>query len=90
MHFAVLDGRLAPKMSLGSTVVSSLRRRLPETVFDVRLSVAEPEHRVAEFVTAGADIISVHPESTMRLGAVLDDIRRRGGAVQVESSLPVA
>lgn len=83
MHFAVLDGRLAPKTSMGSTVMAKLRHRLPETVFDVRLSVAEPEHRVAEFVAAGADIISVHPESTMRLGAVLDDIRCSGCAAGV-------
>lgn len=65
---------------MGGEVVAGLRRRLPETIFDVRLSVAEPEHRVEEFVAAGADVISVHPEATTRLAAVLDYIRRGGCA----------
>mmetsp|Transcript_36813 Transcript_36813/g.103858 ORF Transcript_36813/g.103858 Transcript_36813/m.103858 type:complete len:302 (+) Transcript_36813:308-1213(+) len=83
LHFSVQDGRMVPKISLGSPVIKSLRSRLPEIIFDVKLGVFEPEHRVAEFARAGADIISVHPEATLQLPAVLHKIRSAGCAAGV-------
>jgi hypothetical protein len=80
LHFSVQDGRMVPKISFGSPVVASLRPHFPDTVFDVKLGVIEPEHRVAEFVKAGADIISVHPEATLQLAAVLHAIHSAGCA----------
>jgi ribulose-phosphate 3-epimerase len=71
LHFSVQDGRMVPKISIGAPVIASLRDHFPETVFDVKLGVVEPEHRVAEFVKAGADIVSVHPEATLQLPAVI-------------------
>ena len=75
LHFSVQDGRMAPRISIGSPVVKSARGRMPDVVFDVKLTVLEPEHRIAEFVRAGADIISVHPEATLQLPAVLHKIQ---------------
>jgi len=80
LHFSVQDGRMVPKISFGSPVIKSLRKRLPNTVFDVKLGVIEPEHRVAEFIDAGADILSVHPEATLQLPAVLNAIEEAGCA----------
>ena len=42
----------------------------PDAVLDVKLGVWRLEDRVAEFVKVGADVISVHPETTMQLAAV--------------------
>jgi ribulose-phosphate 3-epimerase len=74
LHFSVQDGRMVPKISFGAPVVASCRDAFPGTVFDVKLGCIEPEHRVADFVKAGADIISVHPEATVQLGAVINMI----------------
>ena len=58
---------MVPKISLGSPIIKACRPHFQNTVFDVKLGVIEPEHRIAEFVKAGADVISVHPEvSTTR------------------------
>ena len=78
LHFPVQDGKFAPKISIGSPVVAAVREAFPDTVLDVKLSVVEPERHVATFVKAGADIISLHPESTLQLGAVLEQVNKEG------------
>ena len=69
---------MVPKISFGAPVISACRDEFPETVFDVKLGVIEPERRIADFVKAGADIISVHPEATVQLGAVINMIKDGG------------
>ena len=64
LHFSVQDGRMVPKISFGAPIVASCRDSFPDTIFDVKLGCIEPEHRIADFVKAGADVISVHPEAT--------------------------
>jgi len=78
LHFAVQDGKFSPKISFGTPVIAGLRDAFPDIVFDVKLSVIEPERHIATFAKAGADIISIHPEATLQLGAVLDQIRISG------------
>jgi len=73
-HCSVQDGVFVPKVSFGSVVISALRKRYPETVLDVKLSCVNPENRVDEMVKAGADIISIHPESTCQFPAVINKI----------------
>lgn len=80
LHFSVQDGRMVPKVSLGSPVISAVRGKLPDTVFDVKLGVIEPQDRIKEFAKAGADIISVHPEATLQLPAVINEIEKVGCA----------
>jgi ribulose-phosphate 3-epimerase len=78
LHFSVQDGRMVPKVSFGSPIVSALREHLPQTVFDVKLGCIEPERRISEFAKAGADILTVHPEATLQLAATLVAIRDAG------------
>ena len=80
LHFSVQDGRMVPKISFGAPVVSACRKAFPTTVLDVKLGCVEPEHRIDDFVKAGADILSVHPESTLQLGAVINKIYASGVA----------
>lgn len=78
LHFSVQDGRFVPKISFGAGVISALRPHFPDTVFDVKLGVIEPEHRIKDFVKAGADIISFHPEATLQPAAVVHLISDAG------------
>jgi pentose-5-phosphate-3-epimerase len=80
LHFSVQDGRMVPKISFGAPIVAACRSSFPDTVFDVKLSCIEPELRVNDFIKAGADIISVHPEATVQLGAVIQKIEDGGVA----------
>ena len=80
LHFSVQDGRMIPKISFGTAVVEACRKAFPTTVLDVKLGCVEPEHCISDFVKVGADIISVHPESTLQLGAVINKIHASGVA----------
>lgn len=79
-HLSIQDGRMVPKISFGSPFVAACRKAFPETILDVKLGVIEPEHRISDFVKAGADILSVHPESTLQLAAVIHKIQESGVA----------
>lgn len=78
LHFPVQDGRMVPHITIGPAVIADCRKAFPNTIFDVKLSCIEPEHLIDEFVKAGADIISVHPEATSQVGAVIDKIQQAG------------
>jgi ribulose-phosphate 3-epimerase len=80
LHFSIQDGRMVPKISFGAPLVAACREAFPNSVFDVKLGCIEPEARLNDFLKAGADIISVHPESTLQLGAVINKITDGGAA----------
>jgi len=71
---------MVPKISFGAPLVAACREAFLNTVFDVKLGCIEPEHRIPDFVKAGADILTVHPESTLQLGAVINMIDKAGVA----------
>lgn len=80
MHFSVQDGTFVPKMGIGSPIVAAARDAFPRTIIDVKLGSVAPEARVKEFVKAGADVISFHPESTAQPAAVIHAIKDSGCA----------
>jgi len=62
VHVDVMDGHFVPNLTIGPMVVKALRThaKLP---FDVHLMIAPVDPYVAEFASAGADIITFHPEA---------------------------
>lgn len=77
IHLDIMDGHFVPNLTFGASVVKALRpyTKLP---FDVHLMVDYPEHFILPFKEAGADIITVHAESTVHLDALLDKIKNLG------------
>ena len=77
VHVDVVDGRFAPHLTFGPSIVKAARRstRLP---IDVHLMVNEPERYIDAFAAAGADIITVHGEACRDLVATLSKIRALG------------
>jgi len=77
IHVDVMDGHFVPNMTIGPPVVAALRQatRLP---LDVHLMIETPERYVDAFAQAGADILTVHPESTVHLHQVLRYIHGLG------------
>lgn len=68
LHFDVMDGCFCPMLTMGAPVVAGLKTSLLK---DVHLMVEEPLSKVDAFVAAGADIITVHAESTRHVHRVL-------------------
>ncbi|UCF36884.1 MAG: ribulose-phosphate 3-epimerase [Acidobacteriota bacterium] len=67
LHFDVMDGCFTPMMTVGPPYVKGIRTKLLK---DVHLMVTEPLEKVAAYVAAGADIITVHAESELHIHRV--------------------
>ena len=62
---------------LGLPLLETLRKHSPLPI-EVHLAVYEPELYVEQFIRAGADIVSIHPEGTDRPRECFDLIRSLG------------
>ncbi len=77
IHIDVMDGHFVPNMSLGFETISSIKK-ICDKVLDVHLMIESPEKYIERFAKAGADIITVHYESTSDVRAALELIRSCG------------
>lgn len=77
IHLDVMDGHFVPNITFGAPVIKSLRK-LTEVPFDVHLMIENPERYIEDFVDAGADIITVHEESTVHLHRLIQQIKGQG------------
>jgi ribulose-phosphate 3-epimerase len=82
VHVDVMDGHFVPNITIGPDVVKALRphSNLP---FDVHLMIAPVDGYLEAFREAGADYISVHPESGPHLNRTLKRIRQLGAKAGV-------
>ena len=78
LHVDVMDGRFVPNITIGLPVVKSIRHAT-EMVIDAHLMIVEPGRYAAEFVKAGANLVSVHVEADRHLHRTLASIRDAGG-----------
>ncbi|CAK0782506.1 hypothetical protein CVIRNUC_005724 [Coccomyxa viridis] len=84
VHVDVMDGRFVPNITIGPLVVDALRP-LTDAVIDTHLMIVEPEQRVADFIKAGSDIVSVHAEqsATIHLHRLVNNIKDLGAKAGV-------
>lgn len=77
IHVDVMDGHFVPNLTIGPDVVKALR---PHTTlpFDVHLMVAPVDNWLEAYREAGADIMSIHPESGPHVHRTLGQIRQLG------------
>ena len=74
IHVDVMDGHFVPNLTFGPPVIKKIRRftKLP---FDVHLMIAQVDKYIKDYAIAGADIITIHPESTDNLSQSIDIIK---------------
>lgn len=77
IHVDVMDGHFVPNITIGPAVVKALRPHTRKP-FDVHLMIAPVDLFVQDFADAGADIITVHPESGAHLHRTLQSIKALG------------
>ena len=90
IHLDVMDGNFVPNISFGAPVIKELRK-CSKLIFDVHLMVEMPERYIEDFVNAGADIITVHVESTKHLDRTIELIKSYGikAGVTLNPATPV-
>jgi ribulose-phosphate 3-epimerase len=82
VHVDVMDGHFVPNLTMGPDIVKALR---PHTSlpFDVHLMVAPVDPWLEAYRNAGADVLTVHPESGPHLHRTLGRIRQLGAKAGV-------
>ena len=75
IHVDVMDGHFVPNLTIGSPVIKALRQysTLP---FDVHLMISPVHKYIKDYADAGADIITIHPESTDNLKESINLIKK--------------
>ena len=77
LHIDVMDGHFVPNITLGPDVVRALKPHV-SIPLDVHLMIAPVDSYLEAFAAAGADMISVHPESGPHLNRTIRRIRELG------------
>lgn len=77
IHIDVMDGFFVPNITIGPSMVKSLRAH-SDLPFISHLMITHPERHVKAFAESGSDIIEVHVEAEQELGQTLRLIRNLG------------
>ncbi len=90
IHVDVMDGRFVPTITIGPLVTAAVRRAT-DRVVDVHLMIEDPDRHIEGFVSAGADVVTVHQEACVHLHRTLGAIRKLGAkaGVAVNPGTPV-
>lgn len=77
IHLDVMDGHFVPNLSFGPDVIKAMRPHT-DLPFDVHLMIGPVAPYIPDFVAAGADIITVHPEADVHVHGTLQQIKKAG------------
>lgn len=91
VHIDIMDGQFVPNITFGADVVASMRKH-SKLVFDCHLMVVNPERFVDAFAQAGADIMTIHAESTLHIHGALQKIKKAGmkAGVVINPGTPIS
>jgi ribulose-phosphate 3-epimerase len=78
VHFDVMDNHYVPNLTMGPMVCQALRNYGVRAPIDVHLMVEPVDALVPQFASAGASIISFHPEASRHVDRTLQLIKQQG------------
>ncbi|WP_160675712.1 ribulose-phosphate 3-epimerase [Clostridium sp. C8-1-8] len=90
IHIDVMDGVFVPNISFGFPIIKAIRP-ITKKVFDVHLMIHEAGRYIDEFVSSGADIITIHYETDRHLDRTISYIKSKGvkAGVSLNPATPV-
>jgi len=77
IHFDVMDNHYVPNLTIGPLVCQALKPHVSVPI-DVHLMVKPVDRIIPDFATAGASIISFHPEASLHVDRTIGLIRENG------------
>jgi ribulose-phosphate 3-epimerase len=85
IHVDVMDGHFVPPITMGPNIVGAIAETVGEVggMLDVHLMIERPERSAGDFISAGADSVTVHAEATPHLAYAIGLIRDRGACAGV-------
>lgn len=82
IHIDVMDGHYVPNLTIGPAVVKALKPH-SQKPFDVHLMITPADPLIEDFVKAGADLVTVHPDAGPHLHRTLQAIKSLGAKAGV-------
>lgn len=82
VHVDVMDGHYVPNLTIGPPVVKQLRRAT-ELYLDTHLMITDPSTYAPQFVEAGSNSVTFHPEVDDDPRALIDRLHDMGAHVGV-------
>jgi ribulose-phosphate 3-epimerase len=91
IHVDVMDGHFVPNLTIGPDVVKAIRL-YSDNIFDVHLMISPVDLYIEDFANAGADIITVHAESTPHFHRTIQLIKSLGkkAGISLNPGTPVS
>jgi ribulose-phosphate 3-epimerase len=77
IHFDVMDNHYVPNLTIGPLVCEAIRP-LTDAIIDVHLMVEPVDRIIPDFASAGANIISFHPEASNHIDRTIGLIKDQG------------
>ena len=75
IHIDVMDGHFVPNLTIGPPVIKALRS-YSTLSFDVHLMITPVHKYIEDYARVGADIITIHPETTDNLESSINLIKK--------------
>lgn len=90
IHVDVMDNHFVPNLTIGPLVAAAIRPHTQKPM-DVHLMIEPVDAIIPDFVRAGANIITVHPEATRHLDRTIQLIQSLGckAGVSLNPATPV-
>jgi len=82
IHCDIMDGHYVPNLTFGPRIVNTLSN-ITTLILDVHLMITNPEQTLQWYIKAGADWVSVHPETCQDLNRTLRRIKELGAKAGV-------
>ncbi|ELA09677.1 ribulose-phosphate 3-epimerase [Moraxella macacae 0408225] len=78
IHFDVMDNHYVPNLTFGSMICQALRDYGIKAKIDVHLMVSPVDSMIEQFLQAGANVITFHPEASQHIDRSLQLIKDGG------------
>jgi len=78
VHFDVMDNHYVPNLTFGPEICKALRNYGIKATIDVHLMVKPVDRLIGDFIDAGADYITFHPEASEHVDRSLGLIKEAG------------
>ena len=82
LHVDLMDGTYVSNIALGPNQIAAMKKA-SSMIFDVHMMLANPERHIDDVINTGAEMISVHYESTPHVHYIIQKIKKAGRKVGI-------
>lgn len=84
LHLDVMDGCFVPPMTFGPPLIKAMKTPLLK---DVHLMIENPLEKLADYIAAGADMVTVHVESSRHIHRALQSLGKMANAYDPQAGI---